>query len=75
MVVTRSLVFGNIGGEVTKLSPSQKSAQEYVRDVILVHPSLDPYAAIQRASQLVSSGESLYLDATERTRSQRTLKG
>lgn len=68
MALTRSLVFGSLNEQTTQFVPTVKPAQEFVRDVVLVQPSLNPYSAIQRASQVVSSGRSLFLEAADRSR-------
>lgn len=62
MTTTRSLVFGNLD-----LDPStpilKKKAQEFAKDEVLIAPSLDPYAQIARAKEIVSSGKSLALES------------
>ncbi len=68
MAFTRSLVFGNLNDQSTKTAPTVKPAQEFVRDVVLVQPSLNPYSAIQSATQVVSSGRSLFLEYADRSR-------
>lgn len=68
MAFTRSLVFGNLIERTSQPVPTVKPAQEFARDVVLVQPSLNPYAAIQRANQVVSSGRSLFLEAADRSR-------
>lgn len=68
MVEINSLVLGAVSQ-----SPSTKrllklvSAQEFIKDEVLIAPSLDPRFRIAHANKVLRSGKSLVLDATERT--------
>jgi hypothetical protein len=62
MAATRSLVFGNLPLDIS--TPTlKKTAQEFARDDVLITPSLDFYAQIARAKEIVSSGKSLALES------------
>jgi hypothetical protein len=66
MAAMQSLVLGAVsqnlsGTRLLKVVPSQ----EFVRDEVLVAPSLDPYLNIARANEVLSSGKSLVLEASK----------
>jgi hypothetical protein len=67
MATMQSLVLGAVSQNLSetrllKVVPSQ----EFVRDEVLVTPSLDPYLKIARANEVLSSGKSLVLEASKR---------
>lgn len=70
MTVTRSLVFGTLASDLLSSQQFIRSApaQEFVRDVVLVQQSVDPYRQLSRAKEIVAEGKSLALDAAERSR-------
>lgn len=63
MAPTRSLVFGDLPLDISKPIFKMKIVQEFARDDVLIAPSLDPYAQIARAKNIVSSGKSLALES------------
>lgn len=63
MAVTRSLVFGNLPQDLSAPLFQSRSVQEFARDEVLVSPSLDPYAQVARAKEIVSSGRSLAVES------------
>ncbi len=71
MVVMRSLVFGNICSDESEPLCRMRPSQEFVRDEILIYPSIDRRAEISHANRVVSSGKSLALDAAERAMAER----
>jgi hypothetical protein len=67
MTTMQSLVLGAVsqnlsGTRLLKVVPSQ----EFVRDEVLVTPSLDPYLRIVHANEVLLSGKSLALEASKK---------
>lgn len=62
MTVTRSLQSKGLGQDLLTPLFKIKSVQEFARDEVLISPSLDPYAQIQKAKDIVSAGRSLVLE-------------
>lgn len=63
MAVTRSLVFGNLPQDLSAPLFNSRNAQEFARDEVLISPSLDPYAQIAKAKDIISSGRSLAVES------------
>lgn len=65
MATMNSLVLGNVSQNLsTPCVLKVVAAQEFIRDEVLVSPSIDPYLIIAHANQLWRSGKSLALDTT-----------
>jgi hypothetical protein len=68
MVVLNSLVFGTLSQEPSTMKIlTTTRGQEFVRDEVLIAPSIDPYLRIAHANRVISSGKSLVLDAAEQS--------
>ena len=67
MVAMTSLVLGAVSQNLSAPMLLKKvSAQEFIRDEVLVISSLDPNLQIAHANKILLSGKSLTLDASER---------
>lgn len=61
--VVRSLVFCGISVDPSKVILNQKlSRQEFARDDVFIHQSIDPYQRIIDANKILASGGSLFLN-------------
>lgn len=68
MAAMKSLVLGAVSQNLSDMKSLKAiSVQEFVRDEVLIAPSLDPYLKIAHANRVLSSGKSLFLEASKHT--------
>jgi len=63
MTSMRSMVYGSLPLDLSTPMLQSRSPQEFVRDDVLVTPSLDPYEQMSKAKEVIASGKSLAVES------------
>jgi len=67
MSTLQSSSFGGLPQDIVRLIPFKTcSSERFVKDVVTIVPSREPYTDIARANKLIAEGKSLFLDAMQR---------